>query len=177
MKVLGFAASNSSKSINKKLVHFAISYFKEEQTEILDLNDYEMPIFSIDREEKSGIPSLAQEFAGKIIDSDLILISYAEHNGAYTAAYKNVFDWVSRIKDKEVWRNKKLFLMATSPGDRGGQSVLKLAVDRMPRHGAIVLDTFSLPNFFKSFSEGKGIFIEELRASFEEKIKELLEKD
>lgn len=176
MKVLGFAASNSRKSINKKLVHFAISYFEEEQTEILDLNDYEMPIFSIDREEESGIPALAYEFADKVINSDLVLISFAEHNGAFSAAYKNVFDWVSRIKDKEVWGGKKLFLMATSPGGRGGQSVLKLAADRMPRHGAIVLDTFSLPNFFKSYSEEEGIINEEFKATFEEKIKKLAEK-
>ncbi len=28
----------------------------------LDINDFEMPLYSIDRETESGIPSLAQDF-------------------------------------------------------------------------------------------------------------------
>ncbi len=176
MKILGFAASNSRKSINKKLVDYTISCFRDDETEVLDLNDFEMPIYSFDREQDTGIPQLAEDFAAKIMESDLIVISFAEHNGAYSAAFKNIFDWVSRIKDKDVWKDRKLFLMATSPGGRGGQSVLKLAEDRMPRHGAIVVDTFSLPNFFESFNEGTGISTEEIRVVYEEKIKKLVEK-
>lgn len=176
MKVIGFAASNSRGSINKKLVDYTISCFRDDETEVLDLNDYEMPVYSIDREKDTGIPLLAHDFAGKIMESDLVVISFAEHNGAYSAAFKNIFDWVSRFSDKDVWKDKKLFLMATSPGGRGGQSVLELAVNRMPRHGAIVLDTFSLPNFFDSFREGRGIIIEEFRARYEEKINNLVQK-
>ncbi len=176
MKIIGFAASNSTQSINKKLVEYVISCFRDKETEVLDINDFEMPIYSSDREEGSGIPQLARDFAGKVMESDLIVISFAEHNGAYSAAFKNIFDWISRIRDMDVWKDKKLFLMATSPGGRGGQSVLKLADERLPKHGAIVLDTFSLPNFFESFSEGEGIIIEELRAELDEKIKNLVEK-
>jgi hypothetical protein len=35
----------------------------EISVEILDLNDYEMPIFSTDKEAASGIPTLATDFA------------------------------------------------------------------------------------------------------------------
>jgi NAD(P)H-dependent FMN reductase len=60
---------------------------------VLDLNDYEMPIYSIDRETEDGIPEEAQRFYDELGAVDAILISFAEHNGAYTAAYKNIFDW------------------------------------------------------------------------------------
>jgi len=69
MKVLAFAATNSRNSINKALVTHAAELLKETrqaQIEILDLNDFEMPIYSIDREQQGGIPEPAQAFFNKI---------------------------------------------------------------------------------------------------------------
>lgn len=180
MKILGFAASNSIHSINKRLVKFALSYFKEKNTELLDLNDYELPIYSADREWATSIPLPAYDFAAKIREADLIIISFAEHNGAYSAAFKNIFDWVSRIKDKEVWKGKKLFLLSTSPGGRGGLSVLTMAAERLPRHGAKVLDTYSLPFFSKSFDDEIGLKNKQALNEFElkvEKVKAHLSKE
>lgn len=159
MKILGFAGSNSSKSINKRLVTYVIkTYFSNKDFEILDLNDYEMPIFSIDREENDGISSLAFDFNNKIYDSDFLIVSLAENNGAYSTAFKNIFDWTSRISGKNVFGDKKMFLMSTAPGARGGASVLQIASDRFPREGAIILETFSLPNFDKNFDYQELIF-------------------
>ena len=84
MRVLAFAASNSRQSINKQLVTYAASLLPDTDVDILDLNDYEMPLFSVDREAIDGIPDLAQQFYAKITAADALLISYAEHNGSYT---------------------------------------------------------------------------------------------
>jgi NAD(P)H-dependent FMN reductase len=46
MNVLAFAASSSKNSINKKLVTYAAGLLEQAQVEILDINDYEMPLFS-----------------------------------------------------------------------------------------------------------------------------------
>ena len=97
MKVLAFAASSSTKSINKKLVTYASSFLQNVQVEILDLNDYELPLFSEDKEEEIGQPTFAINFLKKIGDCDALIISFAEHNGFYSVAYKNIFDWCSRI--------------------------------------------------------------------------------
>ncbi|MEM9224979.1 MAG: NAD(P)H-dependent oxidoreductase, partial [Pseudomonadota bacterium] len=64
MKVLAFAASNSRASINKQLVGHAINVLTQEiepnaDCELIDLNDYEMAIYSIDRQTEGGIPQLA----------------------------------------------------------------------------------------------------------------------
>ncbi|MGS0726904.1 NADPH-dependent FMN reductase, partial [Shewanella sp. 0m-11] len=114
MKLLAFAASSSTKSINKQLATYAASLVQGAEVEILDINDYEMPLFSQDREEELGHPELAQQFFAKIGEADAIIISFAEHNGSYTAAYKNLFDWTSRI-DMKVFQNKPMLLLATSP--------------------------------------------------------------
>lgn len=170
MKIIAFGASNSKNSINKQLVTFATNYFAEQKIEILDLNDYEMPIFSIDRLNDEGIHPLAIEFADKIRQADFILISFAEHNSAYTTAFKNIFDWTSRIRPRDMWKGKNLFIMATSEGPRGGHSVLTLAASRLPRDGANVLETFCLPNFNENFDDLTGISEPELLEEFETKI-------
>ena len=98
----------------------------------------------------------------------------AEHNGAYSAVFKNTFDCLSRIKDRKAWGEKDMFLMATSPGARGGQGVLEIAADRFPRNGGNVLDTFSFPSFYANFEVGKGITNQELFADLKGKIAKIV---
>lgn len=153
MKILAFAGSNSKNSINKKLATYTSSLFQSADIEVLDLNDYELPLFGVDYEASHGVPQKALDFASKIDESDLIIISFAEHNGAYSVAFKNVFDWISRIPNRKAWGDKAMFLLATSPGARGGSSVLEIAKARFPFNGGRVLDSFSLPNFNDNFDK------------------------
>lgn len=173
MKILAFAGSNSAQSINKKLVTSVSKYYKEvdDVIEILDLNDFEMILFSKEREKELGIPSLAYDFAEKIDWADFILISLAENNGSYNAAYKNIIDWVSRIPNRKIFNGKPVFIMATSPGKRGGQFVLASATQRMPFDGAEILESFSLPEFGVNFEEGKGVTNTAFRSQLEAKVR------
>ena len=150
MKILAFAASNSKKSINKKLVTYAANLAKDSQIEILDLNEYELPLFSEEREVELGQPELAQNFLNKIQETDVIIISFAEHNGSYSVAYKNLFDWCSRI-NKKLFQNKSLILLATSPGARGAKTVLEIATNTAPFFGGHVKASISVPNFYENF--------------------------
>ncbi|MDA7803626.1 NAD(P)H-dependent oxidoreductase [Crocinitomix sp.] len=169
MRVIAFAGSSSKNSINKKLAGYALSCFEDVDTELLDINNFEAPLYSIDREKEFGVPALIQAFGNKIDQADLILISVAEHNGNYPAAFKNLYDWVSRIPERKVFNNTPVFLMSTSPGARGGASSMEFATNRFPRDGAKILDTFSLPNFNDNFSDER-IIENELRAIFHNKI-------
>jgi NAD(P)H-dependent FMN reductase len=158
MRLLAFAASSSKKSINKRLVTYASSLLQDAETEILDLNDYELPLFSVDKEEELGQPRLAHDFLGKIESCDALIISFAEHNGSYSVAYKNLFDWCSRIR-KEIFFNKPMVLLATSPGERGGAGVLALANASLPRFSAKVKASLSIPSFYENFDVEKGMII------------------
>lgn len=175
MKIKAFAASNHSNSINKKLVAHIAHQFSANNIEILDLNDYEMPIYSIDRELTNGIPTLALNFANKIDEADLIIISLAEYNGSYSVAFKNIFDWISRIPNRKAFNDKKIFLSATSPGPRGGLSVLEAAKTAFPFYGGNIIADFSLPLFGENFSEENGITNEEKKQELKEKIEKIRE--
>ena len=150
MKVLAFAASSSSKSINKTLANYAASLVEGAEFEMLDINDYEMPIFSQDREEELGQPQQAKDFFAKLGEADAIIISFAEHNGTYTAAYKNLFDWTSRI-DMKVFQDKPVVYLATSPGPGGAQSVLAAATNSAQFFAADVRASLSIPSFYDNF--------------------------
>lgn len=161
-KILSFGASSSKQSINKQLAYYTADLMSNVEVTKLDLNDFEMPIYSIDKENDNGIPDLAKQFKQHIKDADGIIISFAEHNGAYTTAFKNIFDWISRI-EKDVWDNKPMLLLATSPGARGGQSVLEIAVNKFKFMNDNTILDFSLPSFFDHFSTEEGIKDEELK--------------
>jgi len=155
MKILAFAASNSSKSINNYLVSYAASQLQEAEIEILNLNDYELPLYSEDREHELGQPERAKSFLDKIGNSDALIISFAEHNGSYTVAYKNIFDWASRINPK-VFQNKPMVMLATSPGPGGASSVLAAATASSPYFDGVVKASFSVPSFYDNFDIEQG---------------------
>ena len=161
-KIIAFGASSSKSSINKQLASYTANQFQNVSVEILDLNDYEMPVFSVDKQDENGIHPLAQEFYAKIGSADLIVISFAEHNGNFSSAFKNILDWSSRINAK-TFQEKPMLLLATSPGVRGGSSVLDIATKRFPFQGGIVKGSFSLPSFNDNFDAEKGITNEELK--------------
>jgi len=169
MKILAFAASSSAQSINKQLVAYAAGLVPQGDVEVIDLNDFEMPIYSSDREKAGGVPKLAQAFKDKIAAADAVMISFAEHNGSYTAAYKNTFDWVSRLEGK-VYEGKPMVLLATSPGAGGAQSVLAAATGSMPHFGAEVKASVSVPSFYDVFDAKTGVItdvalVDEIKAA------------
>ena len=155
-KIVAFGASSSTKSINKRFSVYASNQFDGVDKLILDLNDFEMPIYSEDRDKINGIPEKAYEFKKILKNADGIIISFAEHNGSYTSAFKNIFDWISRI-EKIVWYNKPMFLMSTSDGSRGAKLVLEIAYNRISRGNPFNIPKFSLPNFYDNFNENDGI--------------------
>lgn len=166
-KIIALAGSSSRHSINQQLAVYAANLFEGVQVEVLDLNDYEMPLFSVDREKEHGIHNLAHEFYAKIGSADLVVLSLAEHNGAYASAFKNILDWTSRINNK-TFQEKPMLLMATSPGARGGATVLDIAAKRFPYQGAQVVGTFSLPTFYENFDSVHGIIHPELKKQLTE---------
>lgn len=155
-KIIAFAGSTSTTSINKKLATYAAENLKNTSFNIIDLRDFSIPMYSEDEEKENGFPENAKKFNSLLDSSDGFILSLAEHNGSYAAAFKNMYDWSSRIEAK-VFREKPLLLMATSPGGRGGKTVLETGIQTFSRMGAKELVSFSLPSFYDNFKDGKII--------------------
>jgi NAD(P)H-dependent FMN reductase len=151
-KVLAMGGSLNRNSLNRRLALYAANMLDDVEVVLFDLNDYPMPIYSVDIQREQGIPENAYKINDIFASVDGFVISLAEHNGNYSTAFKNMFDWVSRI-EMEVWKNKPMLLMAASPGGRGGQKVLGIAVEAFRWYGGNVVANFSLGNFNDVFSE------------------------
>ncbi|WP_088324903.1 NADPH-dependent FMN reductase [Polaribacter tangerinus] len=170
-KILAFAGSTSSTSINKRLITFTVNNLKNTLFDIVDLKDLNVPIYSEDEEKENGFPEDIVTFSNALDSYDAFIVSLAEHNGTYSAAFKNIFDWVSRVNGN-VFRDKPLLLMAASPGGMGGRFVLAAAEQRFPRHGAKEVSTFSFPNFSENFKHEK-IVNPDLLDALKKKIQQL----
>lgn len=168
-KIVAFAGSTSSISINKQLATFAAQNLENTAFDVIDLRDFNPPIYSSD-EEQNGFPEDAKKFSALLDNYDGFILSLAEHNGSYAAAFKNIFDWSTRV-EKNFFRDKPLLLMATSPGGRGGATVLNAAATSFPHMGAKSITTFSLPGFYDNFKEGK-IVNEDLLSQLKDKVSE-----
>ncbi|GLQ35824.1 FMN reductase [Amylibacter marinus] len=179
MKIVTLAASNSAQSINQMLVNHASDVFKTElnpEAEVvaLRLSDYEMPIYGIDHEQAHGVPSPAVRFLEAIGDADALIFAFAEHNGNYTAAYKNVFDWASRL-GKPVFQQKPMVALGTSPGPGGAQNVLNLALTSAPHFGADMRGSLSVPVFGEAFDPEAGVLVDaDLAAALRDALRGLL---
>ncbi|NOH25106.1 NADPH-dependent FMN reductase [Vibrio europaeus] len=157
MKIVAFGASTSSTSINKTLATYAANLIEGAEVTILDLNDYQVPMFSEDTEKEIGQAEGAKAFLADLAKADAIVVSFAEHNGSYPAAYKNLFDWSTRI-ERNVFQEKPVVYLATSPGPGGAQTVLAAATGSAPYFGAEVKASVSVPSFYDNFDLETGQF-------------------
>ncbi len=155
-KVITIAGSNSQKSINKMLIAYTTTLLEDVEILTIDLNDYVLPIYGVDYEAENGIPTAVKRLDEIIESADGFIISLAEHNGSYSAVFKNTLDWLSRL-DMKIWKEKPMLLMATSPGGRGAATILQSASSYFPFLGAKIIETFSLPSFYDNFKEGEVI--------------------
>ncbi len=151
-KIVAFAGSNSSRSINQKLLNFAVSQITGHQLEMIKLTDYELPLFGEDIEREKGYSVNLKMLMNKIKEADALVLSVNEHNGTVSAFFKNTLDWLSRL-DKNFLDGKKILLMSTSNGRRGAASSLEYTKNILPRFGGQVVESFSFPSFSDNFSE------------------------
>lgn len=154
-KILLFAGSNHNKSINHLFLELVAGLLSGQDHVLIRLTDLSFPIYSI-QEEALGIPADAIALKKLIDDHTVLVISVPEHNGSYTAYFKNILDWLSRIdKAYRVLADKKVILFSVSPGG-GGDGTLRHTRDVLLRMGASVMDALSIKQFYKVVRSHNG---------------------
>ncbi len=125
-RLLAFAGSTRKDSFNKKLVKIASIGAKEEGAEItiVDLQDFQMPLYDQDLEQRDGLPPNARKFKSLLLTHQGFLISSPEYNSSITGVLKNTIDWASRQEGEEIplacFKDKVAAIMSASPGGYGG---------------------------------------------------------
>jgi NAD(P)H-dependent FMN reductase len=180
-KILVFAGSARRDSQNKKLAARAAAIAKGHGAAVtlIDLADYDAPIYSGDIESASGLPETMRQLKAQFASHDGFLISTPEYNGHVPPLLINCFSWASRAENEErsmvAFAGKKAGLMAASPGRLGGIRVLPRLRSTLADLGVMVVPGFvSLPGASKAFSDD-GTLSEDVESSIAALVQRLTE--
>ena len=97
-------------------------YLKENNlatSEILDLNEYQFPIFEERLRLQKNPSDTLLDFAARIKSADGVIIVTPEYNGGYPASLKNAIDVLY-----DEWRRKPIAISTASDGIFGGTQVI-----------------------------------------------------
>jgi chromate reductase len=152
MKILAWSGSASLSSINKALLEHAVTLLPADaQVDRVSSRDLEVPFYAPDGQ-AAGFPAPILALKERIEAADGILLATPEYNSSVPALLKNQLDWLSRAG--RPFLPGPLLLLSTSPGGRGGASVLGHLSAIVPFWGADLVGAFSLPRFSASFDGG-----------------------
>jgi NAD(P)H-dependent FMN reductase len=87
--------------------------------EILDLNEYQFPVFNERLKYQTNPTPSMIDFANKIKSADGVVIVTPEYNGGYPASLKNVVDLLY-----DEWHRKPIAISTVSNGSFGGTQVI-----------------------------------------------------
>ena len=164
-KILAFAGSTRSASLNKQLARFAADAARAAGAEVtlLDLRDYALPLFDEDLEEQQGLPENAKKLKALFREHDAFIIASPEYNSSITAVLKNTLDWISRSESDDepalvAFRGKTALLLSASPGGVGGMRGLVHLRAILGNIGVIVLpDQVAVPKAHEVLDGAGGI--------------------
>jgi len=126
-KLLMFAGSARKASTNKQLAALAARTAKEAGAEVtlIDLADFDMPIYNGDDEADTGLPENAKRLKQLFVEHDGFFIASPEYNSSIAAVLKNALDWISRPHTENepgLWafQGKVAAIGSVAPGALGG---------------------------------------------------------
>lgn len=141
-------------------------------TEILDLKEYNFPLFEDTIKTLQNPTEKVLDFANKIKNTDGVIIVTPEYNGGFPASLKNVIDLLY-----DEWQGKPISICTVSSGIFGGSQALVSLQFILWKIGAwTVTNMFPVPNVTKTFDD-KGMALDKIATDklADAYIKELLE--
>lgn len=162
-KILAFSGSLRKESFNRKILKIAIEGANNEGVEVreIDLNDYPLPIFNQDDQDKEGLPKNAKELKKLMKEHQGFLIASPEYNSSISGALKNVIDWASRQETPQepmldVFNGKIAALISASPSWMGGMRGLAHLRELLSNINVLVLPGQAiLPSAHEAFKENE----------------------
>ncbi len=175
MRILAFAGSLRSGSLNRKLLEVAVRAIGDRaEIDRLDLREVTMPLYDGDLEEREGPPEGARVLKRRILAADALLIATPEYNHSVPGVLKNAIDWASRPPDNP-FKGKTVLLLGASPGQFGGvRGILALRQVLMALFAHVIPTHVLLPRAQEAFDEAGGLKETRARSSVERACTELL---
>lgn len=151
MKISIIVASNNK---NLELAHQLnkIAIEMGQQTQIIDLIEEDLPLYTPKIQAQSGIPDKVQSLSQTLINTEGMIFVAPEYNGGIPPILTNAIAWLSVSGDD--WRrcfNSKPAMIATHSGG-GGQYVLLAMRSQLSYIGMNVVGRQIITNYQKSLN-------------------------
>ncbi|QDQ28444.1 NAD(P)H-dependent oxidoreductase [Chitinimonas arctica] len=159
-RILVFAGSARRDSLNKRLAAALAAALSDAGAEVslIDLADFEMPLYHGDWESAHGVPEAATRLNTLMLSHDALALASPENNASISALMKNTLDWLSRIKGGEGFAGKTALLTAASPGALGGLRGLNHLRDILHSLGVGTLpQTLAVSRAHEAFTDEGGL--------------------
>jgi len=158
--ILIFAGSARQGAYSKQLAAVATSLVSGVggKPTLVDLADFEVPIYNADLEARSGIPQPVIDFRHLVASHDGMMIATPEYNGFMTPLLLNMLCWASRPSPGDdfgtVFQGLPVALIASSPGRLGGVRAIPRLRDVVAELGMVVVPGFvAVPSAATAFTE------------------------
>jgi NAD(P)H-dependent FMN reductase len=136
---------------NRAALYFK-NYIEENKlatVDIIDLDEYQFPIFNERLKYQKNPSKEALEFADRIKKADGVLIVTPEYNGGYPASLKNVIDLLI-----DEWNHKPVAISTASSGAFGGSQVITSLQFSLWKLKALTVPAmFPIPKIQEAFDE------------------------
>ncbi|MEH6459203.1 NADPH-dependent FMN reductase [Chitinimonas sp. JJ19] len=170
-RILVFAGSARRASLNKRLaaVLSASIVTAGGEATLIDLADYEMPLYHGDWEADNGAPESARRLNALLAQHDGLALASPENNASVSALMKNTLDWLSRIDGGATLQGKAALLTAASPGALGGLRGLSHLRDILHTLGVTTLpQTLAVSRAHEAFAEDGSLVNERQRGQLDQ---------
>jgi len=153
MKTIAIISSSVRRGRNSHRIALYFKQYIEENKiaspEILDLKEYNFPLFDERlRHQPDPAPEVLR-FAEKIRSADGVIIVTPEYNGGYPASLKNVIDLLT-----DQWRRKPVAISTVSDSIFGGTQVItSLQFSLWKLRAWTVPAMYPVPSVIKTFDE------------------------
>ena len=147
-RVLVFAGSARRDALSKRVARAAAASVAAAGgvPTLIDLADFDMPMYSGDIEASAGLPEAVVRLQSLIGGHDALLITSPEYNGSMTPLLVNTLDWCSRTDrlgrqptGLAIFAGKPAALVGSSPGALGGLRALVHLRDLLGYLGMLVI--------------------------------------
>ena len=168
-RILAFSGSARRESLNRRLLAVTAAAVQAAGGEVtlLDLNEYELPLYHGDLEDAKGLPANAAKLIEQIKGHDGLLVASPEYNSFITPLLKNTLDWCTR-GDDDPFAGRAAAVVSASPGAYGGIRSLQHARHLLLHLGChVVPSQCSLPKAHEAFDETGALKDKRTRSAVE----------
>lgn len=151
-KIIVISSSVRTGKKSNRVALFLANYINEQklaEAEIVDLEDYQFPVFNERLSYLDEPPQNLLDFSKKIEDADGIIIVSPEYNGGYPASLKNAIDVLLK-----QWKRKPVAISTVSAGPFAGMNLITSLQFILWKIGAWTVPAmFPVASVDKSFDE------------------------